>query len=111
MLGDGEGMTAGKGMDGLGETERRIDWPETDTEPNEERRLWVVCGGGFIGRASDRGVPGALGAGDSLPTKDARPRKSGGAGLLCEMRRVGMSILLILLWFVRMHWPSFVLSV
>ena len=110
MLGEAEGMTAGKGIDGLGETERRIDWPETETEPKDERRLWVVCGG-FMGRASERGVPGALGAGDSLPTKDARPRKSGGAGLLCETRRVGMSILLILLWLVRVQEPSLVLSV
>lgn len=64
-----------------------------------------------MGKASDRGVPGALGAGDSLPTKDARPRKSGGAGLLWLTRRAGISILLILLWLVRVHEPSLVLSV
>lgn len=39
MLGDAEGITAGRGIDGLGETERRIDWFETETEPKDERRL------------------------------------------------------------------------
>lgn len=61
MLGEAAGITAGKGIEGLGETERRMDCAET--EPNEERRLCVVCGG-FMGRANDCGVPGAEGAGD-----------------------------------------------
>jgi hypothetical protein len=39
MLGEAEGITAGRGIDGLGETERRIDWFETETEPKDERRL------------------------------------------------------------------------
>lgn len=62
MLGDAAGMTAGSGMDGLGETERRIEW--ADTEPNEERRLCEVAGG-FMGKARDWGVPGADGAGEA----------------------------------------------
>lgn len=49
-------------MDGLGETERRIEW--ADTEPNEERRLCEVAGG-FMGKARDWGVPGADGAGEA----------------------------------------------
>ena len=32
-------INLGRGMDGLGETERRMDWFETDTEPKDERRL------------------------------------------------------------------------
>lgn len=96
MLGE-LGMTAGKGIEGAGEADRRID----GDEPNEDRRLWEV-GGGFIGRASDWGVPGADGAGeparaDACATKDARPPKSGGAGLLEDMRRAGRSILVTLL--------------
>ena len=47
MLGE-LGMTAGKGIEGAGEADRRID----GDEPNEDRRLWEV-GGGFIGSASD----------------------------------------------------------
>lgn len=50
MLGDAVGMTAGRGSDGLGETDRLIEGP-TD-EPKDERRLCEV-GGGFIGNASD----------------------------------------------------------
>ena len=50
MLGEAAGMTAGRGIDGLGETERRIDCAET--EPKDERRLCVVMGG-FMGRAND----------------------------------------------------------
>ncbi len=97
MLGE-FGMTAGSGMDGAGEAERRID----GEEPNEERRL-CDASGGFIGRASDWGVPGAEGTGDaaakpdSCETKDARPPKSGGAGLWEDTRRPGRSILVTLL--------------
>lgn len=57
-LGDADGITAGSGIDGLGETDLL-----TDCEPKEERRLCEV-GGGFIGRASDCGVPGADGFGE-----------------------------------------------
>lgn len=97
MLGE-LGMTAGSGIEGAGEAERRID----GDEPNEDRRLCEV-GGGFIGRASDWGVPGADGAGepaakaDACATKDARPPKSGGAGLLDEILRAGKSIFVTLL--------------
>ena len=62
-LGDAEGITAGSGIDGLGDTERRTVIPVPICEPNEDLRLWEV-GGGFIGRARDCGVPGAEGAGD-----------------------------------------------
>ena len=51
-------MTAGRGIDGAGETDRRIE----GDDPKEDRRLCDV-GGGFIGRASDCGVPGADGTG------------------------------------------------
>ena len=36
-LGEAEGITAGKGMDGLGDTERRIDAPTWD--PKDDLRL------------------------------------------------------------------------
>jgi hypothetical protein len=62
-LGEAEGMTAGRGIDGLGETDLR-----TDCEPNDERLLCEV-GGGFMGNARDCGVPGADGLGD--PTASA----------------------------------------
>jgi hypothetical protein len=42
-------------------------------------------------------------------TKEARPAKSGGAGLLEDILRAGMSMREILLW--RANWPSLVLSV
>lgn len=54
-------MTAGSGILGAGEAERRI---EGDAFPTEDRRLCEDGGGGFIGRAKDAGVPGAEGAGD-----------------------------------------------
>lgn len=47
MLGE-FGITAGKGMEGAGEADRRID----GDEPKEDLRLCDV-GGGFIGRAND----------------------------------------------------------
>ena len=53
------GRTAGRGIEGAGDADRRID----GDEPKEERRLWVIAGG-FIGRAKDVGVPGIEGAGD-----------------------------------------------
>jgi len=97
MLGE-FGITAGSGIDGAGDADRRMD----GDEPNDDRRLWDV-GGGFIGRASDWGVPGAEGTGDaaakpvSCATKDDRPPKSGGAGLLEDTLRAGRSILVTLL--------------
>ena len=49
-------------MLGAGEADRRID----GEEPKEERRLWEIAGG-FIGGASEVGVPGieADGGGDA----------------------------------------------
>lgn len=100
MLGE-LGMTAGRGMDGAGEAERRIE----GEEPNDERRLCEVGGGCIVGRASDCGVPGIEGTGEPIasesPTNEARPPKSGGAGLFEDTRRAGRSILVTLLCWAR----------
>lgn len=64
-LGDASiGMTAGRGKDGAGEADRR--------EENEDRLLWLTTLGGFIGSASDVGVPGADGIGDPTEVLDSR---------------------------------------
>lgn len=52
------GMTAGRGNDGAGDTDR--------LDENEERLLWLTTLGGFIGRGRARGVPGADGTGDPM---------------------------------------------
>lgn len=65
MLGE-FGMTAGRGIEGAGEAERRIE----GDDPNEDLRLWEV-GGGFMGRANDCGVPGADGTGDPIAKEDS----------------------------------------
>lgn len=49
-------MTAGRGSDGAGDTDR--------LDENEDRRLWLTTLGGFIGNATDCGVPGAERTGD-----------------------------------------------
>lgn len=54
------GRTAGRGIDGAGEAERRIE----GEDPKEDRRLCEIAGG-FIGRANDVGVPGIEGPGDA----------------------------------------------
>lgn len=93
-------MTAGRGIEGAGETERR-------DEEKDDLRLWLMTLGGFMGSATEVGVPGAEGTGDPIdapevgpgPTEGtasmtdswARWPKSGGAGLLDEMRRGGRS--------------------
>lgn len=59
------GLTAGKGIDGAGDAERRMD----GDEPKDERRLCEITGG-FMGSARDAGVPGIDGAGDA-GAKDA----------------------------------------
>jgi hypothetical protein len=59
-------LTAGNGIDGAGDADRRI---EAD-EPNDERRLWEI-GGGFIGSANEVGVPGIDAAGDAGAIDDA----------------------------------------
>lgn len=51
------GITAGSGIDGAGLTDRRDD-------ENDDRRLWLMMLGGFMGSAMDVGVPGADGTGD-----------------------------------------------
>lgn len=97
-LGDASiGITAGRGRDGAGETERRIDIAG-DAAPKEDLRLWLMVLGGFIGRARDVGVPGQEGTGDPMAFEDvsvancARNPISGGAGLLEDIRRPGKSI-------------------
>jgi hypothetical protein len=98
MLGE-FGMTAGRGIDGAGDADRRME----GDEPNDERRLCDVGGGCIVGNASDCGVPGIEGTGDPTARppsamNEARPPKSGGAGLFEDTRRAG-------------NWPSLVLSV
>jgi hypothetical protein len=106
------GITAGRGMDGAGEAERRID----GEEPNDERRLCEVGGGCILGSARDWGVPGMDGTGEPIasaesPTNETRPPKSGGAGLFEDTRRAGKSILVTLLCWARENWPSLFLRV
>lgn len=124
-LGDASmGITAGRGIDGAGETERR-------DEENDDLRLWLMTLGGFIGSATEVGVPGADGTGDpivpevgpppmpgmaSSTASWARWPKSGGAGLLDDMRRGGRSDLRWLailgglsVSLLRVYCPSFVL--
>ena len=73
------GITAGKGMDGAGDTDR--------LDENDDLRLWLMTLGGFIGRAIEVGVPGMEGFGDpatalgSRDVKAGRLPNSGGAGL------------------------------
>lgn len=92
------GRTAGKGIDGAGDADRRTE----GEEPNDERRLCEISGG-FIGSASDVGVPGIEGAGDpganeaASATKWPRRLESGGAGLLDDILLPGRSIFVILL--------------
>jgi len=111
MLGE-FGMTAGRGMDGAGEADRRID----GDEPKDERRLCDVGGGCMVGRARDCGVPGIDGTGDPIArfgsaANEALPPKSGGAGLFDETRRAGKSILVTLLCCASENWPSLVFNV
>lgn len=54
------GITAGRGIEGAGETER--------LEENEDLRLWLITLGGFMGRAIEVGVPGADGTGEPTAT-------------------------------------------
>lgn len=107
------GMTAGKGIEGAGDTDRR--------EENEDRRLWLTTLGGFMGSANEVGVPGAEGTGDPMDGGGSRTEseerwpKSGGAGLLEEIRRGGRSALIwlaslgVLSSALRVYWPSLVL--
>jgi hypothetical protein len=76
------GITAGSGSEGAGDAERRID----GDEPNDDRRLWLITLGGFIGKVSVVGVPGADGPGEPIAIAESmdvceRKVRSGGAGL------------------------------
>ena len=90
-------MTAGSGSEGAGDGDLRRDGEEL----KDERRDCVRAGG-FIGNASELGVPGADGSGEAIvsddvsPTNCAREAKSGGAGLFDETRRAGRSIFVVL---------------
>ena len=113
MLGE-LGMTAGSGMEGAGEADRRIDGE--DMAPKDERRLCVVGGGCMAGKARDCGVPGIEGTGEpplrvESPAKEVRAPKSGGAGLFDDGRRAGRSIFVILLCGSSANWPSLVFRV
>ena len=96
-------------MDGAGDADRLID----GEDPNDDRRLCEIAGG-FIGSASDVGVPGREGAGDPGAKEDAsavrfpRTLESGGAGLLEDILLPGRSIFVILLCCARVNWPSLV---
>lgn len=108
------GMTAGRGMDGAGDAERRIDGD--DIAPKEERRLCDVGGGCMAGKAKDCGVPGIDGTGEPTlraesAANEALAPKSGGAGLFEDMRRAGRSIFVTLLCGSRANLPSFVFKV
>jgi len=92
------GITAGSGIDGAGEADRRME----GEDPKDVRRLCDVGGACIVGSTSDCGVPGIDGTGEPIvraesPTNEARPPKSGGAGLLEDTRRAGRSILVTLL--------------
>lgn len=116
------GITAGRGREGAGETDLRIDIAG-EAAPKEDLLLWLMVLGGFIGKAEDVGVPGHEGVGDPITVEDCsvgswvRKPRSGGAGLLEEILRPGKSIFIFrpilfgssLLSSVKC--PSFVLSV
>jgi hypothetical protein len=107
MLGE-FGMTAGRGIDGAGDADRRLE----GDEPNDERRLCDVGGARIVGNASDWGVPGIEGTGDPMSAmNEARPPKSGGAGLFEDTRRAGRSILVTLLCCASENWPSLFFNV
>lgn len=104
-------MTAGKGIDGAGETER--------LDENDDLRLWLITLGGFIGKAVDVGVPGADGTADgtgelmltlgtaSIDANTDLYPSSGGAGLWEDIRRGGKSALI---WLTTLGGASLWLS-
>ena len=90
------GRTAGSGIDGAGDADRLID----GEEPKEDLRLCEIAGG-FIGSASDVGVPGIEGAGDAGANRASEVMCalwSGGAGLLDDILLAGRSIFVTLLY-------------
>lgn len=105
------GFTAGKGMEGAGEADLRIE----GEDPKEERRLRET-GGGSIGKGTVIGVPGVDGPGEEagielLVVDCTRFPMSGGAGLFDDIRLAGRSILWNFPWEVNVNCPSFVFSV
>lgn len=64
------GITAGRGMDGAGEADRRIDMAGEEA-PKEDLLLWLTTLGGFIGKAMEVGVPGQEGAGEPMALESA----------------------------------------
>lgn len=111
-FGEAGGITAGRGIDGAGDAERR----NGEELPNEERLLWDVGSGGFMGSARDVGVPGVDGRGDRIEGNEASSTRCGrlapsdGAGLAEEIRLAGRSILDVLPCWASENCPSFVLS-
>ena len=92
-------MTAGRGIEGAGDAERR--------EESDDLRLWLTTLGGFIGRGTELGVPGAEGTGEfsaaDAPASIvccARFPNSGGAGLLEDILRGGRSAFACIAVFV-----------
>ena len=51
-------MTAGRGIEGAGDTDR--------LDENDDLRLWLMTLGGLMGSATEVGVPGADGTGDPI---------------------------------------------
>lgn len=62
-------MTAGNGIDGAGEADRRMDIAG-DAPPKEDLLLWLMVLGGFMGSAREVGVPGQEGAGEPTAMED-----------------------------------------
>ena len=78
------GMTAGSGIDGAGDGDRRDD-------DSDDRWLWLrwlngVLLGGFIGKAMDVGVPGAEGAGEAAAAADEATEDSDATLLAADNR-------------------------
>lgn len=108
------GITAGNGIDGAGDAERRMEGD--DIAPNDERRLFDVGGGCIAGKARDCGVPGIEGTGEPIlraesAANEARTPKSGGTGLFEDIRRAGRSIFVTLLCGSSANLPSLVFNV
>lgn len=109
------GITAGRGSEGAGDTERR--------EEKDDLREWLMTLGGFIGKAIEVGVPGVEATGEPPATAELVSRAarmdlwpiSGGAGLCEDIRLGGRSVLMWLAilgglssWPYSVYWPSFV---
>jgi hypothetical protein len=115
------GITAGNGKEGAGEADLRIDIAGEDA-PNDDRRLWLITLGGFIGIAIDVGVPGHEGTGEPIVFGVSggnweRNPISGGAGLFEDILLPGKSIFMLcpILFgssrLSRLNCPSLVLNV